>query len=54
MDIEAAHSGCPLQLDALLVANDVDFCHDVLGINRCLDRETRTLGGCFCPRYAKR
>lgn len=54
MDLEATHSWCPLQLEALLVANDLDFCHDVLGINRHLNRETGQLGGWFLPRFAQR
>lgn len=55
MDLEATHaSACPLDLDALLVANDPDFCHDILGINRHLDRETRQLGDCFLPRFARK
>ncbi len=53
MDIEACHSnGCPLKLDALLAADDVNFAHDVFGIRRHIDRETGKLGDCFSPRYS--
>jgi hypothetical protein len=53
MDITATHlNGCPLRLDALLVARDFDFLHDILGIRRHLNRETGQLSH-FLPRYAK-
>lgn len=55
MDIEAAHSnGCPLQLLELSKADDSNFFHDVLGINRHLDRSTGKIGDCFLPRFAQR
>jgi len=53
MDVTACHaSGCPLQLGALLEADDFDFAHDVFGIARHLDRSTGKLTDCFVPRYA--
>ena len=53
MDIEATHlNGCPLKLDALLSADDLNFSHDVFGIRRYLDRSTGKLTDCFVPRYA--
>lgn len=53
MDIVATHAnGCPLRLEDLLDANDVDFIHDVFGINRHIDRGTGQLQDCFVPRYA--
>lgn len=55
MDITACHcNGMPLDLEALLHADEFDFAHDVLGIRRHIDRETGKLGGCFVPRYAQR
>lgn len=54
MDITACHAnGCPLQLDALLSADDFNFIHDVFGIRRHLNRDTGELGSCFLPRFAK-
>jgi len=53
MDITACHcSGMPLNLDALLSADDFDFFHDVLGIARHINRKTGQLEGCFVPRFA--
>jgi hypothetical protein len=53
MDLEACHlNGCPLALDELLAAADVDFTHDVLGISSHIDRETGQLTNFFSPRYA--
>lgn len=55
MDIEAAHcNGNPLDLSALLTADDFNFAHDVFGIRRHLDRETGKLMDCFSPRYSAR
>lgn len=53
MDISAVHAnGCPLRLEALLVAPDFDFSHDVAGIYGNLNRETGQLENCFVPRHA--
>lgn len=53
MDLLACHCcGCPLDLYGLLTAKLPDFCHDVFGINKYLDRETGELTECFLPRYA--
>lgn len=54
MDVTACHAnGRPLRLGELLAAPDFDFCHDVTGIRRHLNRETGALENCFLPRYAK-
>ncbi len=54
MDIAATHlNGCPLNLEGLLVADDFNFAHDVLGIREHLDRRTGKLKDCFVPRYAR-
>lgn len=53
MDVEHAHKDCPLKLDELLAADDVNFTHDVFGIRRHLNRETKKLENCFVPRFAK-
>jgi hypothetical protein len=55
MDLEATHcSGCPLDLEMLLNADNITLAHDVFGINRRLDRTTGKLGGFFVPRCRKR
>ncbi len=54
MDIDACHSnGCPLKLDKLLVANDINFAHDVFGIRHYLDRQTGKLTNCFNPKCSQ-
>ena len=54
MDVTACHcNGCPLDLEALLGAKDVEFAHDVLGIRAHIDRKVGLLTNCFLPRYAK-
>lgn len=53
MDIIATHiSGCKLKLAELLKAKTFDFLHDVLGINKHLNRTTGKLQNCFSPRYS--
>jgi hypothetical protein len=53
MDISATHaSGCPLKLKELSQADDLNFFHDVCGINRHLNRRTGQLKDCFVPRFA--
>ncbi len=53
MDVDACHSnGCPLQLQALLDAEDHDFAHDIFGIRQHINRRTGQLMNCFLPRYA--
>lgn len=54
MDIEAVHThGCKLRLDDLFTADDFNFIHDVLGINRHLNRNSGKLQNHFLPRYAE-
>lgn len=52
MDLEFTHKEIPLDLKGLLGANDVDFAHDICGIQANFNRETKTMDNCFCPRYA--
>ena len=51
MDLDCADAYCPLNLRALAGAPDVDFAHDVFGIRRHLNRETKKLEDSFLPRY---
>lgn len=53
MDIEVAHEQFGLRLDELLKAEDLDFAHDIVGIQQNIDRQTKTIGNLFLPRYAK-
>lgn len=54
MDLTACHlNGNPLNLDKLLVCDDFTLKHDVLGINRHLDRQTGKLQNLFSPRCSK-
>lgn len=54
MDLSACHSldngNVRLDLRRLLKADDFNFTHDIVGINRHLNRETGKLKNCFCPR----
>lgn len=60
MDLQATHAnGCPLDLDKLLSFDRFNFTHDVLGIERHLDRrDDSPTGGKllnhFLPRCARR
>ena len=53
MDLMATHLSCPLRLNDLLDAADVDFVHDIVGIERHLDRALFFLRYGFRPRYAQ-
>ena len=53
MDVSATHgNGCPLKLQELLDADDLNFAHDVFGMRAHINRQTGKLGDCFIPRYA--
>ncbi len=53
MDITAAHAnGCPLDLKALLKADQFNFAHDVFGIGRHVNTKNGRLRHGFWPRYA--
>jgi len=60
MDLAATHlNGCPLDLDRLEEASDVNLMHDIGGIARHLDRDESSdtagqLLNCFFPRFALR
>jgi len=51
MDIEAVHNDCPLNLQNLLEADNLNFFHDVIGIYENLNRKTKRLENCFVPRF---
>lgn len=54
MDLEAVHRAIGLRLDDLLAADNFDFAHDILGIQRHMNRGTTELTECFLPRFARR
>lgn len=53
MDIEAVHAEIGLKLNDLLNADDLNFSHDVVGIQQNVDRVNKKLTNLFLPRYAK-
>lgn len=53
MDLVATHAnGCPLDFQRLEAADDFNLLHDVLGIERHLNRDTGQLQDFFLPRFA--
>lgn len=55
MNIIACHlNGCPIDLQRLLDADDFNFQHDIIGIDRHIDRDTGRLLHHFRPRFAAR
>jgi len=54
MDILACHAnGNPLLLQKLLEADEYEFTHDILGIQKHINRTTGKLEGIFSPRFSK-
>ena len=53
MDLENAHKDVGLNLEGLLAADDMNFAHDVMGIQAHMNRSTGKLEDFFVPRYAK-
>lgn len=53
LDLTICHfsAGQRIRLDDLLAADDLNFIHDVAGINKHLDRETGELMDGFRPRF---
>lgn len=52
MDLLATHAnGCPMDFVRLSEADDFNLMHDVIGINRHLNRDTGELMNCFLPRF---
>lgn len=51
MSLTACHAnGCPLNLKELIRADDFTVLHDVLGIDKHIDKSTGELRNCFMPR----
>ena len=53
MDIENVHAEIGLKLNDLLNADDLNFSHDIVGIQQNIDRQSKKLQNLFLPRYAK-
>ncbi len=53
MDLEYVNEICPLDFDILLAFDDGNFGHDINGIYKHFDRQTKTLNDCFSPRCSK-
>lgn len=53
MDIDNANKDVGLALDKLLEADDLNFAHDVIGIQNHMNRSTGKLEDFFVPRYAQ-
>jgi len=52
MDITACHlNGNKLRLSDLLVASNLHFMHDIVGISYNICRQSGKLLNCFSPRY---
>lgn len=51
MDLIVCHSnGCKLNFDLLLQFDDLDFTHDIDGIQKYINRDNGLLTDCFQPR----
>lgn len=53
MDLDHANEEFDLRLGELLEASNLDFTHDICGIQRHIDRSTGKMGDLFVPRYAR-
>lgn len=53
MDIEATHDEVGLKLSELLNADDENFTHDIVGIQKNIDRTSKKMQNFFLPRYAQ-
>lgn len=55
MDLTAVHANdVKIDFKRLLEADDFNFAHDIVGIQKHLNRETGKLENCFLPRFALR
>ena len=52
MDLSATMKHTPMNLPALLGADNFNFGHDLGGIKRHINRTTGALEDCFLPRFA--
>lgn len=52
MDLEFCNDDIPLDFEKLAAFDDGDFGHDISGIYRHFNRQTKKLEDCFVPRCA--
>lgn len=52
MDLELAEKTFNLRLSELLIADDMNFSHDIVGIQNNINRETKEFENFFLPRYS--
>ncbi|HHA5789729.1 TPA: hypothetical protein ACOBID_001770 [Enterococcus faecium] len=52
MDLDIAHQAFNLRLKDLLNADDFNFTHDIVGIQKHIDRENKRMVDGFLPRYS--
>ena len=53
MDLECACNEFNLDLDALLAFDELNFAHDIVGIQNHINRKTKQFTNCFVPRAAR-
>lgn len=53
MDLENVHQNIGLNLVGLLEADELNFAHDIIGIQTHINRNTKELEDFFVPRYAQ-
>jgi len=52
MDLTLANDTFNLRLEEFLNADKFNFVHDIMGIQRNIDRKKREFDGIFVPRYS--
>ena len=53
MDIDFTNQLHPMDLQRWFESDDGNFMHDVCGIHRHFDRESKQLTDCFMPRFTR-
>ena len=53
MDLQFAHEHYNLDLDKFLDFDNMNFAHDVIEIQRHINRESKTFDNCFVPRCTR-
>lgn len=52
MDLDCATEQFDLRLTELLETDNFNFSHDIVGIQKNINRETKKIEGLFIPRFA--
>lgn len=53
MDLKYTAEEIPMDFQALLEADDLNFSHDIVGIQNNFNRQTKKMDNFFLPRYAQ-